>query len=95
MHEAIDTRCMDLHISCMLLKPRRQPKVQRGLSLTRELYERIAEEADKYGRTWNETAELILARAFSSLANSRKSAEDMRFPVSDELVALPEEGEVA
>lgn len=42
------------------------PKVQRGLSLRRSLFERISEDAEKYGRTWNETVELVLVKAFGS-----------------------------
>lgn len=59
----------------MELKTRKRgPKVQRGLSVSRELYTRIQEEADKFGLTWNETVELVLERAFLVPANSHNQA---------------------
>ncbi len=54
------------------------PKVQRGISLAPELNERIREEADKYGRTWNETAELVLRRAFCSDAHDSQKQPETR-----------------
>lgn len=60
---------------CMALKTKGAPKLQRGLSLTPELYAAIQREADKYGLTWNETAERVLRRAFLSPGDSQIQAE--------------------
>lgn len=32
--------------------------------MTMDLYEAIQRDADKFGRTWNETAEIVLQRVF-------------------------------
>lgn len=65
-------------------------KRQRGLSLTPDLYDRIQHEADKYGRTWNETVELVLLRAFPSQdRDMQKSHESRRIKHEEEVVSLP------
>jgi hypothetical protein len=56
-----------------LVKRRRGPKRQRGISVTTELYERIGQEADKYGITWNDVVEQILERVLLTPANSTKT----------------------
>ena len=53
-----------------------QPKVQRGISLPKDLYERIQCDADRFGMTWNEAAERALAQQFPAQPNSRKSGEN-------------------
>ena len=81
---------MNLHCSCMELKrTKRGPKVQRGLSITRELYGRIQEEADKFGMSWNECAELVLERAFLAPSNSQSRAVGTRSS-NEEVVRVAE-----
>ena len=75
----------------MTLKTARPTKVQRGISLKRDLYERIVAEADKYGRTFNETVELVLTRAFGASRNSHNPAVNASIAEpSDDLVVFPE-----
>lgn len=57
----------------MKLAKGQEPKVQRGISLPRDLYERIQADADRFGMTWNEAAERALSRQFPVAANSHKS----------------------
>jgi hypothetical protein len=94
MHKGVDKACMSGQYPCMALKTIRTPKVQRGLSLQKDLYERIVDEADKYGRTWNETVELVLSRAFStSLTDSRNKAETMNERSEDRIDWVARDGE--
>ncbi len=71
----------------MARKKLTEPKIQRGLSLSKSLYLRIAADADLHGTTWNEAAESILDRALPcvpnmqiSVQNSRKLHEDTFIP---------------
>ena len=72
----------------------REPKRQRGLSLPADLMDRISNEAEKYGRTWNETVELVLLRAFPPLVSDmQKSSEtrpDMHQPPAALAFGMPE-----
>lgn len=60
------------------------PKVQRGVSLAPDLYASISAEADKYGRTWNETVELVLRKAFLSDAPDMHDKHEKRIAQHDE-----------
>ena len=73
MHELIDTTCTNLHLTCMKLAKGKEPKVQRGISLDKELRDRIQKDADRLGMTWNEAAERGLSQAFPCVPNSHKS----------------------
>lgn len=70
----------------------KEPKVQRGVSLPKPLYERINTEADKYGRSWNETVELVLAKAFPVASDLQNPVETSRISQPDEPF-IPEEAE--
>lgn len=66
------------------------PKVQRGISLARDLYDAIQADAEKYGKPWNEVAEAVLRRAFlpgSDLHNRAKSSRQR----ADEIVTVMED----
>lgn len=43
---------------------RRNPKIQRGISLRPEIYERIQQDAERLGLRFNDVVERILQRAF-------------------------------
>lgn len=65
-------------------------KKQRGISLAPDLYERICVEADKYGRTWNETIELVLLRAFPAQDQAMQKPRESRPKLqANELEPLP------
>lgn len=73
----------------MPTKQRRTPKIQRGLSMTPELYEAIRADADKLGKPWNEVAESALARVFLAGRDYANSREKLANTGAD-LVSLPE-----
>lgn len=59
-----------------LPKTRRPAKKQRGISLSPDLYQRIQDDADKLGLSWNDVAERVLARAFFVSQNGSNSHEN-------------------
>lgn len=73
----------------MVLKERKPPKVQRGISLHPALYEAIKADADKLGKGWNEVAESVLAKAYSTGSNLHKQAVNCPND-EDESLEIPE-----
>lgn len=76
MHETVDSMCINLHGTCMKLVKRKQPKVQRGISLPKDLRDRIQEYADRVGATWNDVAEGALRVQFPCAPDTNKSGQD-------------------
>lgn len=62
----------------MALKAKPEPKIQRGISLSRELYEAIHAHVEVHGGTWNETVERVLANAFLRSRDSQNRVENSR-----------------
>lgn len=70
---------MKLQNTCMNLKRmKREPKVQRGISLSPELRDRIQRVADMLGRSWNEVAEAVLDEQIPPLPETTSKAENSR-----------------
>lgn len=80
------------HYPRMVRQKSHAAKRQRGLSLTPDLYDRIQDEANKYGRTWNETVELVLLRAFPSQENLRDPQSRLEYEaIRDGLMEVEKE----
>ncbi len=56
----------------MKLAKRKEPKVQRGISLEKALYDRIQKDADRLSLSWNEVAEAMLVTAYKDAPDSSK-----------------------
>ena len=72
----------------MPIKSDRKPKVQRGLSMTVELFDAIQSDADRFGLSWNEAAERALNRVFLAPLDLQKKAGNMRGSQPDEKVTF-------
>lgn len=73
----------------MATKKARTPKIQRGVSLDRDLFDRISETAARLNLTWNSAVEWALLKAFpgpSDMPNQQEKRQ-ARQP-SEELVQL-------
>jgi len=63
-----------VHHACMPLRSRTEPKIQRGISVSRELYDAIHAYAEAHGGTWNEAVERVLEEAFLHAQDTRRGA---------------------
>jgi hypothetical protein len=67
----------------------KEPKVQRGVSLSYPLYAAIAEDAEFHGVTFNQTVEAILAKAFLRDRDSHDVQNSARLMKDDKPVEIP------
>ncbi len=62
----------------MVRRQGQQPKVQRGISLQKDLYERISDTADRLGLSFNAAVEGALSKAFPSVVQDMPITPETR-----------------
>ena len=70
----------------MALKKETPPKIQRGISLTPEMYERIKKYAVAQGFDWNGAAVDLITVGFRALSDSLESGADSTKPATPDKV---------